>query len=120
MLVCPDDGGIDHHMLEVWVLRQDLEKILPNAFAGPTIETDEHAIPVAKRAWQITPGRARAQKSKAQHPRTAGCPRRFDLYRPSYPEPNSRYAPTAHSSVRAESRSPPSSCDLESQRRTVE
>ena len=64
MLVCPDDGGIDHHMLEVWVLRQDLEKILPNAFAGPTIETDEHAIPVAKRAWQITPGRARAQNPK--------------------------------------------------------
>ncbi len=57
----PHNGGVDHHMLEVRVIRQDLEKILPNALACPAAEAHEGAVPVPELGRQIAPRCARAQ-----------------------------------------------------------
>src|SRR5262249_39099454 len=64
MLVRPDDGGIDHHVLEIWVLPQDFEKTLPNALFRPAIEPHENAIPRAKWFRKIAPRCTRAQNPK--------------------------------------------------------
>jgi hypothetical protein len=64
MLMRPDDGGIDHHVFEIWILRQGLEKTLPNSFARPTVEAHEDAIPEPECRRQIAPWRTRVQNPK--------------------------------------------------------
>src|SRR5258708_1445631 len=64
MLVRPDDSGIDHDVLEIWIVRQRLEKTLPNAFARPSVEAHEHTVPSPKCRRQIAPRRAGAQDPK--------------------------------------------------------
>jgi hypothetical protein len=64
MLVRPDDGGIDHNALEIWIVPQSLENPLPNALARPPIEPLEHTVPKPEFRRQIAPRRARAQYPK--------------------------------------------------------
>jgi hypothetical protein len=73
MLMRPDDGGIDHDVLEIWIVCQSLEKTLPNPFVRPAIKPHEHAIPLPECQRQIMPRRARAQnpgygRPDATHP----------------------------------------------------
>lgn len=58
MLVSADNGGVDDEILEVWIVRHSLEHPPPYAFAAPTTEPSEHAVPFAKRLGKITPRRA--------------------------------------------------------------
>jgi hypothetical protein len=69
MLVRPDDGGIDHDVLEIWIGRQSLEKIPPNAFFRPSIEAHKHTVPMPESRRQIAPRRAGAFESDATGPR---------------------------------------------------
>lgn len=45
MLVRPDDGGINHNVLEIWILPQDLEKY------GPKHESGGISLGWSHRAW---------------------------------------------------------------------
>ena len=64
MLVRPDDGAIDHDVLEIRITPQGLENPLPNALLRPPIEALEHAVPMPKFCRQIAPRRARPQYPK--------------------------------------------------------
>jgi hypothetical protein len=61
MLMRSDDGGVDHHVFVVGIVRQSLEKTLPNAALRPTRETRVRVLPAAEALRQITPRRARAE-----------------------------------------------------------
>jgi len=61
MLVCPDDCGIDHDVLKIWIFPQSLKNPLPNALVGPAIEPLEYTVPMPKCGREITPWRACSQ-----------------------------------------------------------
>src|ERR1700688_823901 len=58
MLVRPDDGGVDHDVFKVWIVRHRGEQSIPNTVFGPSREADEDAIPIAKTVRQVAPGNA--------------------------------------------------------------
>src|ERR1700674_902556 len=64
VLVCPDDGCVDHHVLEVGIVGQRLEKTLPTAFARPSQKASVHAVPLAELIRQIAPRCPRPQDPK--------------------------------------------------------
>lgn len=43
-----DDGGIDHRIFVIGILRQMFENLLPNATFGPATVTAVNVLPVAK------------------------------------------------------------------------
>jgi hypothetical protein len=55
MLVCADDGGIEHEIFEVRTITQRIEDKIPYAFLGPSSETLEHSVPIAEVIGQIAP-----------------------------------------------------------------
>ena len=61
MLMRSDDGGVDHGVFVVGIIRQCLEKTLPNATFRPARETRMNVLPVTKALRQIAPRRARAE-----------------------------------------------------------
>src|SRR5664279_882441 len=61
MLVGSDDGRVDGCVFIVGIIRQGLEKILPNAAHGPTGEAFMCVTPTAEMFRQIAPWRADAE-----------------------------------------------------------
>ena len=57
----PDDGGIDHRVSVVGIVRQDLEKILPNPAFRPAREARVGVLPAAEALGWIAPRRAGAE-----------------------------------------------------------
>ena len=55
MLMSAHDGGVDHHVLVVVVVGQELENPLENAALGPSVEALVDDLPVAEALGQITP-----------------------------------------------------------------
>src|SRR3982074_3419295 len=55
------NGGIDHRVLVVGIVRQGVEKIRPNAGHSPTRETLVGVAPPAAPLRQITPRHAHAE-----------------------------------------------------------
>ena len=57
-------GGIDidHDVFKVGGIRHGGEKPVPDAVLGPARKANKDAVPVAKKAWQIAPWRARASQ----------------------------------------------------------
>lgn len=55
-----DDGGIDHGVFHVWLIRGRVEQAFPHVRLRPVTEARVHAIPVAERARQIAPWTAGA------------------------------------------------------------
>lgn len=64
MLMRPDDGGVDHDIFEVGIISHCGEQSIPYAVFGPTRESDEHAVPIAKNLRQIPPRRASSRQPK--------------------------------------------------------
>jgi hypothetical protein len=60
MLVDPDDGAVDHRVLEVGVSRQSLENTFEYALRGPSSEAFEDRVPKPEFVGKVTPGRAGA------------------------------------------------------------
>src|SRR3954465_5804140 len=58
--VCLDDGGVNHGVFQVGLVRDGVEQPLPDARLHPIAEAGEHAVPVPERRRQIAPGAARA------------------------------------------------------------
>src|SRR5215207_1418852 len=56
----PNDSGIDDQIFEVRIVGHRLEDPPPDTFDAPSTEASEHAVPISKRLWKITPGRAGA------------------------------------------------------------
>ena len=56
-----NDRRVDHGVLIVGIVGQDLEKILPYACLRPTREPGMNILPGAEAFWQIAPGRSRAE-----------------------------------------------------------
>jgi hypothetical protein len=50
-----DDGGIDHGVLHVWLVRTGLEKPNENIGFDPTSVPREDAVPLSEEGWQIAP-----------------------------------------------------------------
>ena len=50
-----DDGGVDHRVFVVRIVRQRLEKILPNAAFCPAREPRMNVLPMAEALGQIAP-----------------------------------------------------------------
>ncbi|WHZ28858.1 MAG: hypothetical protein OJF51_003656 [Nitrospira sp.] len=69
MLMGPDDGGIDHRVFVVGLLRQMSEHLLPNATFSPPSVTAVNVLPVAKPLRQIAPGNACAIPVKNRFPK---------------------------------------------------
>ena len=61
MLMGPDDGGADHRVFIVRVIRQNLEKIRPNTARSPARETPVGVVPIAEALRHIPPWRAGAE-----------------------------------------------------------
>jgi hypothetical protein len=61
MLVGSHYRRVDHRVLIVGIVRQGLEKTLPNAARGPAGETLVGVAPAAKTFWQIAPRRPHAE-----------------------------------------------------------
>lgn len=59
MLVGSDDGGVDHHVLEVGIAGQLAEHALPHARLRPAIIPLEHAVPGTELLRQLSPVCAR-------------------------------------------------------------
>lgn len=76
MLVRADDGGVDHHVLEVWIAGQGAEHALPHARLRPPVITLEHAVPVAKLFRQLPPVRPRPRNPQYRVHEQAIVPRR--------------------------------------------
>ena len=55
------DGGVDHGVLHVWIVRHGVEKLLEHVSFHPVPEADVDRVPFAKRRRQIPPGTARAR-----------------------------------------------------------
>ena len=55
MLMSAHDGGVDHHVLVVVVVGQELENPLENAALGPSVEALVDDLPVAEALGQIAP-----------------------------------------------------------------
>src|ERR1019366_6529970 len=55
VLVRPDDGGVDHRVFVVWVIRQGLEKTLPNPARRPTRKALVDVLPISEALRQIAP-----------------------------------------------------------------
>ncbi len=53
--VDPDNGSIDHLVLEVGVSRHDLENARDHAFASPTPKSLKHRIPLTENFRQVSP-----------------------------------------------------------------
>src|ERR1700730_4492139 len=85
VLMRPDDGGIDDQIFKVRIVGHRLEDPPPNTLDAPSTEAPEHAVPIPKRLWKITPGGARADDPKHtfhEHPVVA--PGGAFLVRPTY------------------------------------
>src|SRR5271157_4389534 len=61
-----DDGGVDHGVFVVRIVRQRLEKTLPNAALRPAREPRMDVLPIAKALGQIAP---RCTRAKFPNPR---------------------------------------------------
>src|SRR5271165_79363 len=57
--MCPDDGGIDNQVFEVWIIGHRLKHPPPDALLAPTVEASKDAVPRAKNFGKIAPRRAR-------------------------------------------------------------
>jgi len=55
-----DDGGIDHGVFHVRLMRQSIENPLENVRFAPVTETPEHRIPVSELGRQVAPRTARS------------------------------------------------------------
>ena len=55
------DGGVDHGVFVIWIVRQRLEKTLPNAALRSPRELRVSILPGAKTLGQIAPRRPRAE-----------------------------------------------------------
>jgi hypothetical protein len=55
-----DDGGVDHGVFHVRLVRDRVEQALPHVRLCPVAETRVHAVPVAEGARQFAPWTARA------------------------------------------------------------
>jgi len=55
-----DDGGVDHGVFHIWLVRDGLEQPFPDIRLHPIAKARIRAAPVAERRWQIAPGAARA------------------------------------------------------------
>ena len=64
MLVDPDDGAVDHHVLEVQVSGQNTENPFEYALHCPSSEALEDRIPVPELGMQIAPRRAGPSNSQ--------------------------------------------------------
>jgi len=60
MAVNLDDGGVDHGVLHIGIIRASLEKPNENIGFDPVSVALEDGVPVAEKGRQITPGTARA------------------------------------------------------------
>ena len=60
MAVDLDDGGVDHGVFHIRLVRTGLEKPDEDIGFDPIPESLEHGVPVAERRWKITPWAARA------------------------------------------------------------
>ena len=60
MAVDFDDGGIDHGVFHVRIIRDGVEQTLENAGFGPVPEARERTVPVPERRRQVAPRAARA------------------------------------------------------------
>src|SRR5690606_22719373 len=60
VLVGPDDGGVDHRVLVVWVNDQLVEDDLPDTGVGPAQVAAVDVLPAAEAGGQIAPGNAGA------------------------------------------------------------
>src|ERR1700757_5362736 len=71
VLMRPNDGGIDDQIFEVRIIGHRLEYPPPNTLDAPSTEAPEHAVPIPKHLWKITPGRAGShdpQHALHEHP----------------------------------------------------
>ena len=64
MLMSAHDGGVDHHVLVVVVVGQELENPLENAALGPSVEALVDDLPVPETLGQITPRDAGSKPEK--------------------------------------------------------
>jgi hypothetical protein len=48
MAVNPDDGGVDHRVLHVWLIATGVEKPFENIGSDPIAEPNEDRIPLAE------------------------------------------------------------------------
>src|SRR4051795_7585489 len=55
-----DDGGVDHGVFQVGIVRDGLEQTLPDVRLHPVAKAGEDAVPVPERGRQIAPGTAGA------------------------------------------------------------
>ena len=111
VLMRPDDGGVDHRVLVVWIVRQRLEKILPRR-RTPTI--GRTACGCSSKRHTAPADRAKAPQNgifRSPPLRTAGCRVRCCAqHRQADPEGDLRSVQTDRRAVRTASRpgrSPP-------------
>jgi hypothetical protein len=75
-----DNRRVDHCVLHVRIAAQSIEYPFECIGLNPSTETPEGAVPVAKRLWQVSPRRTRANNPKhgfKEKARVAtGAPRR--------------------------------------------
>ena len=65
-----DDGGIDHGVLHVGLIRAGLEKPSKNAGFDPISVSFEDAVPVAQKGRQVTPRTSRSRDPKHRFDKT--------------------------------------------------
>jgi len=61
MLMGPHDGGVDHRIFVVGIIRQGLEKPLPDPTLRPPAEPPMGVLPIAETFWKIAPRRTRPE-----------------------------------------------------------
>jgi hypothetical protein len=64
LLVRADQGGVEHQILILAILGENLEDALPGAVLGPACEAGMHALPLAVSRRQVMPMRAGTQHPK--------------------------------------------------------
>jgi len=60
MTVNPDDGGVDHGVFHVGLVRDSVENPFENIGLHPIAEPLEHGVPLAESRGQIPPGTTRS------------------------------------------------------------
>src|SRR5262245_40372930 len=55
MLMCPDEGGIEQQVFQVWISAQGFQNTLPHASFAPPVVALKNRVPVAEALGQIAP-----------------------------------------------------------------